>query len=870
MNNHDNRTALSIGSRLTLALGDGGTAAYIVGEAIGFGGSCIVYSAKKEARGENAAGSFARSQIIKEFYPLSVEGITRTDGALEIPEAARAAFDELKAQFLRGSHLFEEFYELDSSHVLARPFSFGEASGTAYAVSDPSFGATLKESKREPLSLYQTAELMFSLCEAAENFHENGLLYLDFKPDNIFEREIDGHRHIALFDFDTVISVADIKERNYKYSTYSDGWAPPEQKQWLPDKLGATADVFSLGAVFFWLLTGDKPVINKRANGRISDLEAISSRRFNLKKAAENCKKAPDSVIEQILEILRGTLQISSDSRIGSAAGLKKEFQKMKDITMSDAENKYLSEQGAEIKSGIDSVGETAKETNLLLRDVKKSLDEKAVGNRHGKILAFALAAVLVVALIVGASLYFGKTPESGSAAELEADFDAHTLLKLQIDLENAVHLYDMGLNNWRRLDYPRAERDIKAARDEISMYKSQATLELAKVNNSLGCLYLDMGRYANAYDLLNSAHSAFVVGLGAESLEARAVKASIARYDYYTGSPEQALRTTQEIIDASDTEKEKVIAASTGHFRAQILDGQGRYDEALAAYENVLALYQEFLQNRKLSETLAKYTSDPKVDSRTKDYYTTSLKWIIMTFNNMGEVYLHMENYAGAQIVLDTALQMSLDNIYIGKDNLNTAAIYANLAELQCAEGELKAAISSIETAIAIQKRRFGYDDKYPGLVVSYITFAEIRRIQGDFTAAEQLLKDALNLAEESFGENHPQTAAVCNAFGEYFIGQRNGAAAVSYLERAVEIQTATLSVMHPDTAKIYLNLALAYEFEKRLPEAVAAAFEADGILEELDISGDISEQVLKILRRLYYAQSTADSFDDWRAAHE
>lgn len=64
------------------------------------------------------------------------------------------------------------------------------------------------------------------------------------------------------------------------------------------------------------------------------------------------------------------------------------------------------------------------------------------------------------------------------------------------LQLSNANHQYEMGLQNWRHLDYPRADRDIREARDEISTQKSQSELDVASINNSFGCLYLDMGKY--------------------------------------------------------------------------------------------------------------------------------------------------------------------------------------------------------------------------------------------------------------------------------------------------------------------------------------------------------------------------------------
>ena len=470
-------------------------------------------------------------------------------------------------------------------------------------------------------------------------------------------------------------------------------------------------------------------------------------------------------------------------------------------------------------------------------------------------------SAIVIAAILLG--IFFWLCPyierKNGSstngAAEFDTDLNQHMLLKLQIDLDNARHLYEMGLNNWKRLDYPRAEHDIYQALKEISEYGGQSTLELAKINNSIGCLYLDMGKYPDAYDYLNSAHIAFRNELGSESLWSRAAKFNMAQYDYYTGDFERALRELQEIIDNSDAENEKVVIVCSGHLRAKILDAQGKYDDALETYQDVLNLYQDIIQDGELSEALARYTNDPKVDEQTKNYYTTSLKWIIHTYNNIGKVYIHMEEYDKARTSLNTALKYSLDNIYIGKKNLTTASIYSNLAIVMLnvnQKNSLDDAIENVETSIAIQRGLFDYQDTYPGLVEAYEIFARIYDKQNDPKPSESYLEAAMSLAEVSFGEYHPQTANICNAWGLHYTKQGQPLNAIVFFERAISIRKNSLILDHPDTATYYLGLALAYEETGDVPRAVRCVLEINKICEKLDITGKIAQEAQALHDRL------------------
>jgi len=483
-------------------------------------------------------------------------------------------------------------------------------------------------------------------------------------------------------------------------------------------------------------------------------------------------------------------------------------------------------------------------------------------------ILAALFVATAVLVVVFSQEGKHTAQPASGSGtASIEPDFDRHMLLKLEIDLDNAVHQYEMGLNNWRRLDYPRAHRDILAARDEISKHRKQATIEVAKVNNSLGCLYIDMGKYEEAYDYLNSAYETFRRELGPESLEARATKASIAQYDYHTGEFERALQGTQAIIDRSDSENEKAIIASSSHFRALVLDAQGKYDEAIKSYQSVLTLFEEFLEDGELSETLAKYTNDPDVDEQTMSYYTTALKWIILTYNNMGKSYINMGKYEEAESVLCEALSMCLGNDYIGQKNLNTAKVHNNMAIVTMKLNKLGYAVENIEVAIAIQRNLFNFEDVYPGLVESRVVFGDIHLARGDTNKAKEQYEAALSLAETAFGENHPQTAMASNALGEYYVSQSDTAIAISFFERAIRIRDSIVGNKHPDTALFYFNLASTYEKQNDLEKAKNSAVQAYKIQDKLGIVDAIAAETSALLHRLYEQVGASEPFEAWLA---
>ena len=431
----------------------------------------------------------------------------------------------------------------------------------------------------------------------------------------------------------------------------------------------------------------------------------------------------------------------------------------------------------------------------------------------------------------------------------LETDVDQHVLLKLA----NASHQYANGLNYWKRLDYNKAYDEISEARNEILQEKNQNELEVAKINNSLGALCLDMGRYKEANEYLSQAFTTFE---NENSLEERVTKASIAQYYYYTGNFEDALKEIQEIIDQSDREQDKVIIASISHSRAKILDAQGKYEEALAIYQSVFDLYREFIKDGELSEELAAQTNNPQLDPGTKDYYINALQWILATYNNMGEVYIHMGDYKKAEEVLSAASDISMKNVYISQKNLNTAQIRSNLAVATIKLGKTKDAIEIIDHSIRIQRNIFDFKDDFPGLVKAYYIYGDACFADDDIPSALEKYKKAEELSITFWGEEHPDTAQVCNRLGLYYYNQGDTTVADSYFERAIEIRRSILGHDHPDTAQIYLNWAISQEKAGQLSEAKKSAEAADAMCEKLGIVGSLKTKIDLLLNRLSTGQ--------------
>ena len=471
--------------------------------------------------------------------------------------------------------------------------------------------------------------------------------------------------------------------------------------------------------------------------------------------------------------------------------------------------------------------------------------------NKKKILFGFTIIALIVAVVLLSlfGTVWHKSTKQSlSSKMQVEQDVENHLLLKLS----NANHQYEVGLENWKRLDYNRAERDILGARNEMSSNQSQFETDNAKVNNSAGCLYLDMGKYEEAYDYLNSAYVSFREEFGEDDSVTLAVLFSIAQHDYFTGDVDTAKKSIQEIIDSTNLDENKVVANTILHFMAMIYDELGDYESAIETYNKVLSDYNAFIQDGNLTKEMADYVTDPQLSQDQKDEYTTALKWIILTYNNLGEAYIHSGDYDKAKEILENALQMSLENIYIGRKNLTTSKLYLNLARVYGFQGNLQEALDYVDLAMRIQKNLFDFESVYPGLVEVYEVYGELLSEKGESDEALTYYMEAKNLAESSYGKNHPVTAEAYNYLGQHYKHEGDDSIAVSLLEDAVEIRRNILGYDHASTARYLYNLFVLESKMGEQDKAEENITEAIRICDKIGIEGELRKKIEQSYQRL------------------
>ena len=135
-------------------------------------------------------------------------------------------------------------------------YDVGEDNGTYYIVMEYVPGQTLKQmiKKRGSLSLSEAIDIMLQVTDGIKEAHEAYIIHRDLKPQNILIKD---NGEIKITDFGIAMALNSTQLTQTNSVMGSVHYLPPEQAS----GKGATikSDIYSMGIMFFELLTGNLP-----------------------------------------------------------------------------------------------------------------------------------------------------------------------------------------------------------------------------------------------------------------------------------------------------------------------------------------------------------------------------------------------------------------------------------------------------------------------------------------------------------------------------------------------------------------------------------------------------------------------------------
>lgn len=177
--------------------------------------------------------------------------------ALKVLSREKGADPRFAERFLREA---QALARLDHPNIVA-VHEFGEVDGLYFLVMDYVDGLTLRQFLRDGrIPPEEALAIIPRICEALQYAHSKGVVHRDIKPENVL---IDREGHVKIADFGIAkLLGSDAPRLNLTAERQVIGtphYMAPEQVE-NPQLVDHRADIFSLGVVFYELLTGELPL----------------------------------------------------------------------------------------------------------------------------------------------------------------------------------------------------------------------------------------------------------------------------------------------------------------------------------------------------------------------------------------------------------------------------------------------------------------------------------------------------------------------------------------------------------------------------------------------------------------------------------
>ena len=273
---------------------------YEIVSVLGAGGFGVTYRAKVEIRHGNI--TIPGDVAIKEFFMPTI---------CERDEDGRVVVNAMqKDKFMQGKKAFKKEADALCAMVanggIVKVNEVFEGNGTCYYVMEYLGDTSLKKYVEEKKNLpeRETLTVLRKIVNAVAFLHSQRRLHLDLKPANIMM--VGGNPKII--DFGLSLQFDKRGKPCYKVQkACSDGYAPEEQYSGI-DHFAPEVDIYALGAMTFFMLTGKAPLsaslltdeyINEHLPHDISDATRALVKKCLAKEAKERFH-----CVEEILRVL--------------------------------------------------------------------------------------------------------------------------------------------------------------------------------------------------------------------------------------------------------------------------------------------------------------------------------------------------------------------------------------------------------------------------------------------------------------------------------------------------------------------------------------------------------------------------------------
>ncbi len=642
----------------------------------------------------------------------------------------------------------------------------GRHEGQHYYSMDLVGGRSLAELVRpQPLPAREAARYLKTVADAVHYAHQHGTLHRDLKPTNIL---IDGRDEPRITDF----GLARCEHFDSHLTTTGQllgtpAFMSPEQAQAQPEALGPASDLYSLGAVLYYLLTQRPPFAAESLPALLDQVvheEPVSPRALN------------PSVPRDLETICLKCLQKDPAHRFGSAQDISDELGRFcngqpilsRPPGLAERTWRWCARNRAVAGSLAAVLVVLVAGTVVSTREAIRARAEAAKSQQIARFLQDMLKGV-------GPSVALGRDTKLLHEILNKTAGRIGRELKNQPEVEAA--LWSTVGNVYEQIgEYDRAEQALHAAIALKTASPGKEDAQLAALLGNLGTVLERKGSLAEAEILHRRALAIQERVLGPANPEVAQSLSHIGNVLFRQGKFAEAepyYRKSLELSRKVDGPRSLSVAMALGNL-GNLLGRRNQLEESEKMFREALGLQKELLGPddptvaktlSNLGITLDALGNTAEAEECLRESVALRRKILppdhpdlAFSLNNLGATLQHRGKYAEAELAHREAL--AIRRRRLSNEHPDVAFSLNNLAEALQAQDKLVEAETAYREAVAIRRKAPGLDPAY--LVQSLVGLGGTLVAERKLTAAQDVYDESLAILKELPGDRDKDVAAV------------------------------------------------------------------------------------------------------------
>ena len=712
-------------------------------------------------------------------------------------------------------------------------------------------GGSLASRLRDgPLVPREAAALVQKVTQAIAYAHQRGIIHRDLKPANVLLGP-DGQPRVTDFGLAKTTQEADSHLTATGQILGTPSYMPPEQASGKLDAIGPAADVYSLGAMLYCLLTGRPPF---QAASIMDTLKQV------LEQEPVSPRSLNPSVPLDLETICLKCLQKTPAKRYTSAEALADDLGRFlegrpilaRPVGIVERSSRWCRRNPAlATASGLAVLAivvafvtfagalffvTESRDEALKLADDKEKLAKKEHDERT-KAVKLADANKLLAEKETKARL------DADKAADKERQATAVAVNRLkQIEKANALlesifsDVDPYAAEKGGPLLIEQLTKRLVHAADELDEVAIGDPLTVARLRSLLGNTLLALGEPKKAIELHAMAGAAREKLLGPDHPNTLTTLGNLALGYHRVGKLDMAVPLFEEIH-----KRRKAKLGPDDPSMLWTMDSLGSAYVAASKLDRALPLFEETLKLRKAKlgpdhpetlssmNNLASAYSAVGMQNLALPLFEETLKLLkakrgpdhpqtLGAMTNLASAYsaVGMQNLA-LPLFEET---LKLMRTKLGPEHPNTLKTMGNLASAYRTTGNLDLALPLFEETLKLKKAKLGPD--HPDALSSVFNLANIYADVGRHADALKLREETLTLMKAKLGPDHPDTLRSMGSQASSYADVGRHADALKLCEETLALQKTKLGADHPDTLSSMARLANIYAHVGRPADAL------------------------------------------------